>query len=130
MSRFAIFALLITALVGPCLTQQAQGSEPATEAVDAHIVSWRTRYMSLGEDVFNWACARCHSDTSSGAPQLGAREDWTDRSPLWSAVLLEHAKQGFLEMPAKGGHAYLSDRAVEAAGEYMLSQTFPELPTD
>ena len=28
------------------------------------------------------------------------------------------------------GHPYLSDRAVTAAGEYMLGVTFPEKPTD
>jgi cytochrome c5 len=45
-------------------------------------------------------------------------------------VLLEHAREGWLDMPAKGGHPYLSDRAVQAAGEYMLCETFPELPRD
>ncbi len=116
--------LLITAPVSiPAQDTQA-------EAEDAGIVSWRERYFALGEDVFQWACARCHADPESGAPQMGVRDDWDDRSPLWSAVLLEHAKQGFMEMPAKGGHPYLSDRAVQAAGEYMLGQTFPELPVD
>jgi len=33
-------------------------------------------------------------------------------------------------MPAKGGQNEFSDRAVEAAGEYMLNETFPELPRD
>jgi cytochrome c5 len=33
-------------------------------------------------------------------------------------------------MPARGGQTDLSDRAVEAAGEFMLNETFPELPRD
>jgi hypothetical protein len=33
-------------------------------------------------------------------------------------------------MPTKGGKLELSNRAVEAAGEYMLHETFPELPRD
>ena len=80
--------------------------------------------------MYEWACAACHAEGVDGAPRMGDRDAWSDRSPLWSAILLEHAKQGYLEMPAKGGHPYLSDRAVEAAGEYMLTKTFPELPRD
>jgi cytochrome c5 len=120
---FLVFAMLV--VPGP---SSADGNEP--EAIDADIVSWRTRYLALGEDVFQWACARCHANPETAAPQMGVRDDWENRSPLWSAVLLEHAKQGFMEMPAKGGHPYLSDRAVQAAGEYMLGETFPELPVD
>ncbi len=105
--------------------------DPGTSAAeDAEIVAWRERYLALGEDVYTWACAACHDTGEQDAPRIRDRDTWSDRSPLWSAVLLEHAKQGYLEMPAKGGHPYLSDRAVQAAGEYMLGETFPELPRD
>ena len=102
----------------------------ASEAEDAEILAWRERYLELGKDVYEWACAACHAEGKDGAPRIGVREDWDDRSPLWSAVLIEHAKQGWVDMPAKGGHNYLSDRAVAAAGEYMLGETFPERPRD
>jgi cytochrome c5 len=49
---------------------------------------------------------------------------------MWQAVLSKHAKAGYLEMPGKGGQAELSDESVEAATEYMLGLTFPELPQD
>ncbi len=118
-------------LAGVCLPAPLTAQDGTTPAaVDAEIVAWRERYLALGKDVFNWACATCHASEESNAPQLGDRDNWSDRSPLWSAVLLEHARQGYLEMPAKGGHPYLSDRAVQAAGEYMLGVTFPEKPTD
>lgn len=97
---------------------------------DSEIVSWRQRYLEIGELHYEWACAACHAEGKDGAPAIGDRDAWSNRSPLWSGVLLEHAKKGYLEMPAKGGHPYLSDRAIEAAGEYMLSKTFPELPRD
>lgn len=124
---------LLGGLAALCASGAAIGHDPgtgATEAQDAEITAWRDRYLALGEDVYEWACAACHSTGEKGAPRIGEREAWSDRSPLWSAVLLEHAKEGFLEMPAKGGHGYLSDRAVEAAGEYMLGRTFPERPRD
>ncbi|MDH3532329.1 MAG: hypothetical protein OEO82_05325, partial [Gammaproteobacteria bacterium] len=57
-------------------------------------------------------------------------EDWSGRSPLWEAVLFEHAKTGFLDMPAKGGNEALDDADVGKAAEYMLRSTFPEIPPD
>jgi cytochrome c5 len=92
--------------------------------------SWRTRYLELGRETYEMACASCHDGGKDGTPIKGDRDSWSDRSPLWSAVLIEHAKSGYLEMPTKGGQIQLSDRAVEAAGEYMLHETFPERPQD
>ncbi|NOR19963.1 MAG: hypothetical protein GQ538_07745 [Xanthomonadales bacterium] len=92
--------------------------------------SWRARYLALGRETYQAVCASCHDEGEDGAPVKGDREAWSNRSPLWSAVLIEHAKNGYLNMPAKGGQVELSDKAVEAAGEYMLNETFPELPRD
>lgn len=122
-----VLALLVALL--PNLPVAAQ-DDAAFEAEDAEIVAWRERYLALGEDVFQWACAACHASGEADVPQIRDRDNWSERSPLWSAVLLEHAREGYLEMPAKGGHPYLSDRAVQAAGEYMLGATFPEKPQD
>lgn len=131
-AAIAASAASLPARSAPVDETAAQESPPAAceRPVDYEIVAWRDRYMQLGRDVYEWACAACHDEGKDGAPRIGQKESWTDRSPLWSAVLLEHARQGWLEMPAKGGHPYLSDRAVQAAGEYMLCETFPELPRD
>jgi cytochrome c5 len=43
-------------------------------------------------------------------------------------VLFEHAKNGYLGMPAKGGDESLDDAAVEMAAEYMLTRTYPDAP--
>jgi cytochrome c5 len=129
--RSLIRHLTIALLASLSLASPLAAQDGTTlEAEDAEIVAWRERYLALGKDVFNWACASCHASDAVNAPQLGDRDNWSDRSPLWSAVLLEHAREGYLEMPAKGGHPYLSDRAVQAAGEYMLGVTFPEKPAD
>lgn len=120
-----LLALLMLASMAPLL---AETTTVGTE--DPEIISWRARYLALGKDVFDWHCAHCHANPKEDAPQMGAKEDWSNRSPLWSAVLLEHADQGYMDMPAKGANPLLSDRAVEAAGEYMLGETFPELPAD
>ena len=91
---------------------------------------WQERYLQLGQETYQGNCAQCHDEGIDGAPVIGDRKSWSNRSPLWSAVLIVHAQNGYLGMPAKGGCTELSDRAVEAAGEYMLSITFPELPRD
>lgn len=42
-------------------------------------------------------------------------------TPLWEAVLFEHAKEGYLGMPAKGGHEEYTDCEIENVAEYMRS---------
>ena len=124
--------ILIAAIAG-LIGCSSDSDEPApTQAQQAgHDYpenNWRIRYLELGRETYVKACASCHEANDTGAPVTGDSESWAGRSPFWSAVLLEHAKSGYLGMPGKGGQAGLSDRAVEAAGEYMLHKTFPDLP--
>lgn len=81
-----------------------------------------------GKDAYDKVCARCHEEGLDGAPKTGDPEAWAGRSWLWEAVLFEHAKEGYLAMPAKGGEETLDDATVEMAAEYMLTQTFPSAP--
>jgi len=79
-----------------------------------------------GESAYYIACASCHETGTNGAPLTGDPEEWSDRSPLWQAVLAGHANNGYMEMPAKGGRVELPDEVVTRAVEYMMSLTFPE----
>ncbi len=83
-----------------------------------------------GESAYVEHCAGCHETGMLGAPREGEPLDWETRSNLWQAVLMEHAKTGYFEMPARGGKMDLPDEIVEAAAEYMLEKTFPERPED
>lgn len=83
-----------------------------------------------GESAYLEHCAGCHETGMLGAPREGEPMDWETRSNLWQAVLMEHAKTGYFEMPARGGKTNLPDAVVEAAAEYMLEQTFPHRPED
>jgi cytochrome c5 len=105
----------------PTLTKEAQ--EQATDA-------WRDHRLAYGKEIYEQACASCHDEGTDGTPAIGDRQAWSERSPLWSAVLFEHSKDGYLDMPAKGSHQELTDQAVDAASEYLLSVTYPELPLD
>ena len=93
------------------------GSETATGAIN-------------GEAAYLEHCAGCHETGMLGAPREGEPLDWRDRSDLWQAVLMEHAKTGYFEMPARGGKSDLPDEVVSAAAEYMLEVTFPDRPED
>ena len=95
---------------------------PVTASVD---------YEALTDQgAYELACASCHAEGVDGAPITENREDWENRSALWEAVLLEHAKLGYFAMPPKGGHEELPDFVVERAAEYMLELTFPERQPD
>jgi cytochrome c5 len=44
--------------------------------------------------------------------------------------LFEHANEGYLRMPGKGGKPELSEYDVNVAAEYMLNLSHPDLPED
>lgn len=83
-----------------------------------------------GESAFLAHCAGCHETGMHGAPRIGVAGEWQDRSGLWQAVLMDHARSGYYDMPARGGKTDLPDDVVNAAAEYMLEQTFPNRPGD
>ncbi|PLW69237.1 c-type cytochrome [Pseudohalioglobus lutimaris] len=83
-----------------------------------------------GKRTYEKICAGCHQTGVEGAPVVGKADDWDQRSSLWDAVLVEHAQNGYLKMPAHGNADYTTDYDVGAAAEYMLTLTHPELPAD
>ncbi len=80
-----------------------------------------------GKSVYESACVACHGTGLAGAPRFGDKADWATRVAQGSAALEQHAITGFQGtkgfMPAKGGRIDLSDDAVRAAVEYMVSQS-------
>ncbi len=83
-----------------------------------------------GKQAYMDYCAGCHETGMFNAPIVGDAQYWEGRSTLWQAVLMEHAKTGYFDMPAKGSRPDLPDETIDAATEYMLSITFPDLPKD
>jgi len=133
MVRNQNWVLIIAVLCLAGCSVDSDESEPAVVAqtgAEISPCSWRELYLELGRETYHAVCASCHDEGLDNAPAIGDRDAWSTRSPLWSAILLKHAKDGYLDMPALGGHPELTEKAVEAAGEYMLSETFPELPRD
>ncbi len=117
--------LAALSLLAGCQQDPANGASSAAPAM-----ADETLQVS-GKEAYERVCARCHEEGVDGAPKTGDREAWAGRSWLWEAVLFEHAKTGYKNMPAKGGDPSLDDATVEKAAEYMLSRTFPDVkPAD
>lgn len=74
-----------------------------------------------GEQVYQSACAVCHTAGIAGAPKFGDAAAWEPRIAQGDDTMYEHAIKGFNTMPAKGGNMSLSDDAVKAAVDYMSS---------
>ncbi len=115
--------LVLSALLLPLAACEKPAPEEAAEMIEE-----ASTYS--GADAYEQVCARCHEQGVNGAPRTGVAEDWAGRSPLWEAVLFEHAKKGYKDMPAKGGEEWLSDDMVEKAAEHMLRQVTREPPPD
>lgn len=106
------------------VSEELQERELSTTAMGKEDVG------STGQETYEVFCASCHDAGLAGAPVTGISADWQNRSQLWQAVLMEHAKAGYLEMPAKGGEGELSDLSVSHAVEYMMLVTFPDKMPD
>ncbi len=103
------------------------GGNPTGGAADAEVVA--TDSVD-GEAAYLEYCAGCHETGMFGAPVVGDASYWEGRSTLWQAVLMEHAREGYYDMPPKGSRPDISDEEVNAAVEHMLSLTFPNRPPD
>jgi cytochrome c5 len=76
------------------------------------------------EQVYNSACAACHAAGVLEAPVTGDNAVWSERyQSKGMQTLLDHAINGFNQMPARGGNANLSDRNVHDAIVFMLQQS-------
>ncbi len=125
--RITMLAGLAAGFVGLAACQSTPGT-PSRTAVDEDGAP--ISVAEAGKQAYLTHCAGCHETGLEGAPVVGDRGYWEVRSRLWQAVLSDHAKAGYLDMPAKGGRPDLPDEKIDLAVDYMLSVTYPELPPD
>ncbi len=76
-----------------------------------------------GDAVYNAVCMACHSTGAAGAPVVGDAGAWGARIDKGLDTLISHAINGFNAMPAKGGCANCPDEEIQAAVEYMVSES-------
>ena len=97
-------------------------SKPALVAVLALLAAQALAAGTSGEQVYNVNCAPCHKVGLQGAPKIGDRDAWAPRVRKGTAVLLDHALNGFgAVMPPRGGNTSLGDDQVRLALAHLLA---------
>ena len=125
MNRYIVSLFLVLVLTG---CGQKDPGELVLTAPESVVTMSPNGVLLAGKQAYEEICAGCHEEGLDGAPRTGDRDDWEGRSWLWEAVLFEHARCGYEDMPAKGGCTTLDDVAVTKAAEYMMALTYPEMP--
>lgn len=77
--------------------------------------------MADGQATYKQACFACHDTGAAGAPKLDDKAAWAPRIAQGTDALYASVLNGKGAMPPKGGRMDLSDDAVKAAVDYMVS---------
>lgn len=108
------------------VAQELAADEPPPASAATAMVAAATAAPS-GEDTYQGACALCHDMGLAGAPKVGDVAQWAARITKGNDALYANAVNGYQGaagvMPAKGGRMDLSDDAVRAAVDYMVSNS-------
>jgi cytochrome c5 len=112
---------LPTLVIAVAFATMLLGVEFLSAVPKAHADTGRPGVNTLhGMRIYNKVCVQCHDEGKNGAPALEDHTDWQQRIFKGEEVLDQHAIQGYLKMPAKGGHTELSDQDVIDAVHYMI----------
>jgi cytochrome c5 len=119
----------------PVAKVQIQGDEPevapANEentAAEAGSEMAAAGGGNVGKKTYDGICIACHGSGIPGIPQLGDTAAWAPRIEQGKDTLYEHAITGYtgasgMPMPAKGGNPSLGDDDVEAAVDYIITNS-------
>ena len=116
----------VAARIRPLGQVYLPGDELQSPTVETAIEPGPVVTAMSGPQVYNTACLACHGAGIGGAPILGDAKAWGPRVAQGVAVLKNHAINGFTGsmgyMPPKGGRIDLSDREIDDAVDYMVSE--------
>jgi c(7)-type cytochrome triheme protein len=76
-----------------------------------------------GKAIYDRTCVACHGTGATGAPKMGDAAAWAPRIKTGEKALIASAIKGKGVMPAKGGNASLSNAEIQAAVNYIISQS-------
>ena len=72
--------------------------------------------------IYERGCAACHSEGVAGAPMLGNKNQWSNRSLKGVEKLTQNAWDGIGGMPSKGLCQTCSFEEIKLAVQYMLEK--------
>ncbi|MCG2580771.1 MAG: c-type cytochrome [Marinobacter sp.] len=110
----------IRARIAPVGEVCVQGDDCGSAAAPAEEASSGPR---SGDEVYGAVCMACHDTGAAGAPKKGDTAAWGSRIDKGLETLVDHAINGFNAMPAKGGCSNCPDEEIEAAVEYLVSES-------
>lgn len=102
-TQFASVAILLAGMI-PALAAASGQTNPA------------------GEKLYKSACLACHMAGVAGAPKLGDKAAWAERSAKGMDAMMEITLNGKGAMPPRGA-TKADDATLKAAVEYMLSKS-------
>jgi cytochrome c5 len=74
-------------------------------------------------ELYNQACATCHSAGVLGAPKAGDKALWAARMKAEGMpTMLKHVKEGYKNMPARGLCNTCTDADFKNLIEYMVTK--------
>jgi len=74
-----------------------------------------------GKDVVDAVCGNCHNSGKDGAPKIGNKQAWSQRTANGLGALTQHALKGIRKMPAHGGNPDVSDFEIQRAITHMVN---------
>lgn len=120
------WGLLLPVVLLACACSDSDQDRPAVGAapeVTGNASEPEPRTAWTGSKIYDEVCDRCHKMGVDGAPELGDKRAWAKRIGKGEAVLLEHVKEGFGEMPPRGKCEFCSDDQLQSAMRYMIGKS-------
>ena len=110
-SMLLMLLMLLTLSVGA-----VSAAEPA------NIYSGQKLDRQKGKRIYQAHCARCHDAGRNSAPKVSVPKAWNPSSVKSFSTMEDHAKNGFLGMPAQGRNSPLTDQDMANAVFYILDR--------
>lgn len=112
----------------PVAKVQMEGDEPEPPTMEEVAITEEESEDNAGRATYDSICVACHGSGIPNIPQLGDATAWASRIEQGTDILYERAIIGYtgtsgMPMPAKGGNPALSDDAVKAAVDYMITNS-------
>lgn len=118
---FRYLLLFVLVWLGACQkTPLVPGPEALRWAENA-----RPRVAQLAQK-YERSCQACHSSRASTAPLVAFAPDWQPRLQQGIPTLVNHARDGFKGMPARGYCNDCSDQDLEALIAFMSTPSTQE----